>query len=84
MTHTTTTTSLSHVTEMGNSSKKFTSHSFSANDLPNHSSKSIHNKDVAKWSSADVQRWIKKQCKRYELKKATAEKFEMNGRIISI
>jgi beta-xylosidase len=80
MTRTTTTTSASHVTAMGNGNKKFTSHSSSAADLPNRSVRFANNKDVAKWSSVDVQHWIKKQCRKYELKRATAENFEMNGR----
>jgi hypothetical protein len=65
---------------MGNGNKKLSSHSFSADNLPDQSLKSTANKDVAKWSSTDVQHWIKKQCKKFELKKITAEKFEMNGR----
>jgi hypothetical protein len=65
---------------MGNGNKKLPLNSFSADNLPKYSSKSINNKDVAKWSSHDVQHWIKQQCKKFELKKATVEKFEMNGR----
>jgi hypothetical protein len=80
MTHTTTkTTSTSNAEAMGNGNKKYPSHSFSADDLSKRSSKSTNNKDVGKWSSSDVQHWIKQQCKKFELKKATAEKFEMNG-----
>lgn len=79
MTHATTTTFATHATAMGNSNKKFVSHSFSATDFSNHSLKSL-NKDVSKWSSTDVQNWIKKECKKYELKKSTVEKFQMNGK----
>ena len=78
--HTTTTDYISTATEMGNGNKKFSSYSVSADELnKHHSSKFINNKDVAKWSSDEVQHWIKHQCKKFELKKATAEKFAMNG-----
>lgn len=49
-----------------------------------HSSQVNPQKDVAKWSSDEVQHWIKHQCRKFELKKATAEKFEMNGRKTTI
>lgn len=75
------TTSVSNVSEMGNGHKKTTLNSFSADDLSKHSEQFSNNRDVAKWSSNEVQHWVKQQCKRYELKKATAEKFEMNGKI---
>jgi len=65
---------------MGNGNKKFTPQSSSADDLTKYSLKSTNNKDVAKWSSQDVQHWIKGQCKIYELKKIAVEKFEMNGK----
>ncbi|CAF1108606.1 unnamed protein product, partial [Didymodactylos carnosus] len=41
-------------------------------------------KDVENWSSHDVKRWIKVQCKKFELKKIISEKFEMNGRGLSL
>ena len=82
MRHTTTSASTANATEMGNGNKKLPSGSFSADDLSKHSSKSINSKDVAKWSSSDVQHWVKQECKKFELKKATVEKFEMNGRKI--
>jgi hypothetical protein len=80
MTHTTTHTSTPNAKEMGNGSQKLPSASYSADNLPKYSSKSTNTKDVAKWSSNDVQYWIKQQCKKFELKKATVEKFKMNGR----
>ena len=80
MTHTTTITSTSTASAMGNGNKKFTSSSFSADDLQKHSSKVTNNRDVAKWSSSDVNNWVKQQCKIFELKKITVEKFAMNGR----
>jgi hypothetical protein len=80
MTHTTTTTSASHARVMGNGNKKFKSQSPIVNDLSKHSLQSTNNKDVAKWSSDDVQDWIKRQCKIYELKKTVVAKFEMNGK----
>ncbi len=80
MTRTAEDTSTSNTTEMGNGNKKPPLNSFSADDLPKFSSKTINNKDVAKWSSDDVQHWVKQQCKKFELKKATVEKFEMNGK----
>ncbi len=66
---------------MGNGNKKFASNSFSPDGIPKDSLKVTNNKDVAKWSSAEVQRWIKEQCTIFELKKATAEKFKLNGKM---
>ena len=77
MTHATTTTSTAAA--MGNGNKKHVSNSLSAGDIYKHSLKVTDNKDVAKWSSSEVHQWIKEQCKRFDLKKATVEKFEMNG-----
>ncbi len=77
MTHATTATSTA--TAMGNVNKKNVSNSLSVGDLHKHSAKITDNKDVAKWSSTEVHYWIKEQCKRFELKKATIEKFQMNG-----
>lgn len=79
MTHATTTTSTSTATAMGNGNKKHILNSLSAGDLQKQPSKLLDQKDVAKWSSAEVKQWIKDQCKNFELKKATIEKFEMNG-----
>ena len=42
----------------------------------------IPNKDVTKWSSTDVQRWVEEQCRKFELMKATSEKFQMNGQAL--
>ena len=80
MTHTTTNTSTSDPIVMGSANKKLPTNSFSSDDLFKHSSKLTDEKDVTKWSSGDVQHWIKQQCKKFELKKATAEKFELNGK----
>lgn len=38
-------------------------------------------KEVTEWSSAEVQHWIEEQCQKFELKKATTEKFQLNGSI---
>jgi hypothetical protein len=85
MTHTTTTTtSTSTATAMGSGNRKSTLNSFSADDLQKHSSKLTNNKDVARWTSSEVHRWVKQQCKMFELRKATVEKFEMNGRMKKI
>jgi glutamyl/glutaminyl-tRNA synthetase len=81
MTHATTATSTSTATAMGNVNKKNVSNSLSVGDLHKHSAKITDNKDVAKWSSTEVHNWIKEQCKRFDLKKATVEKFQMNGEI---
>ena len=83
MSHKTTITSTSTTTAMGNGNKKPTSNSFSADNLSKHSLRNI-DKHVSKWSSTEVQHWIKQQCKKFELKKITAEKFEMNGRLDEI
>jgi hypothetical protein len=80
MTHSTTTTTTSTARAMGNGNKKSVSHSFSADHFKRDSSKFPNNTDVAKWSSTEVQRWLLEQCKQFELKKATAEKFQMNGK----
>lgn len=44
------------------------------------STSSSESKDVTKWSSVDVQQWVEAQSQKYELKKATSEKFQMNGK----
>ena len=44
------------------------------------SSTSSESKDVIKWASADVQQWVEAQSQKYELKKATSENFQMNGK----
>lgn len=54
--------------------------SLSTDDTGKVSEKFINSKEVSKWTSTDVQHWIKQQSKKFELKKATAEKFEMNGK----
>jgi hypothetical protein len=41
----------------------------------------LYDNDVTNWSSTDVQRWIEEQCQKFELKRATIEKFQMNGMI---
>ena len=54
--------------------------STSANDESNEKRMStVETTDVTKWSSADVLRWIEEQSQKFELKKATTEKFQMNG-----
>lgn len=40
---------------------------------------SIDGKDVTQWTSTEVQQWVEEQCQKFELKKATSEKFQMNG-----
>ena len=80
MTHTKANTYTADATTMGNGNKKFPNHSSSTGDMFKHSAQINQQKDVARWSSNEVQHWIKGQCKKFELKKATAEKFEMNGR----
>jgi hypothetical protein len=52
--------------------------SFSADNSPKQSA-DLNNKDVTQWSSAEVQHWVEEQCQKFELKKATTEKFQMNG-----
>lgn len=78
MTQTTTTDSSSTATAMGNGNKKMTANSFSADDLHKFTSRAP-NKPVSSWTSSEVQNWIKEQCKNFEFKKNTADKFEMNG-----
>ena len=84
MTQTKANSHTSDATAMGNGNKKSSHHAFATDDFAKHSSKFHHHKDVAKWTSDEVQQWIKGQCKKFELKKATAEKFEMNGRNVLI
>lgn len=52
----------------------------------NASEKPVHldEKNVTEWSSAEVKHWIEEQCQKFELKKATTEKFEMNGKRSSL
>ena len=76
-----TTTSTPNATAMGNGNKKGIANSLSVGDIDKNAPKSVDRKDVNKWSSIEVQHWIKDQCKKFELRKATAEKFEMNGKI---
>jgi len=77
----TTTTGESSASAMGNGHKKTAVNSFSADDLAKHAARNSNNHDVANWSSREVQNWVKQQCKKYDLKKTTLDKFEMNGRI---
>jgi hypothetical protein len=44
------------------------------------STSNSESKDVTNWSSVDVQQWVEAQSQKYELKKATSEKFQMNGK----
>ena len=37
-------------------------------------------KEVTKWTLSEVQQWTEEQCQKFELKKATSEQFQMNGR----
>ena len=76
----TTATSTPLGTAMGNGNKKGVSNSLSVGDIDKHPSRTLDRKEVIKWSSAEVQQWVKEQCRKFELKKATAEKFEMNGK----
>ena len=60
-------------------------HSAAASNSPSRenlekSNTSSESKDVTKWSSVDVQQWVEAQSQKYELKKATSEKFQMNGK----
>ncbi|UJR33229.1 hypothetical protein I4U23_020684 [Adineta vaga] len=81
---TTTTTSTPNAIAMGNGNKKGIANSLSVGDIDKHPSKSVDKKDVTKWSSIEVHQWIKEQCKRFELRKATVEKFEMNGQALAL
>lgn len=85
MTKTTTTasnTSSSNVA-MNNSNKPLTVNPSFVDNMEPSSSNPI-DKDITKWSSTDVQHWIEEQCQKFELKKATSEKFQMNGTLILI
>ena len=79
-TTTTTTTSPSIAEGMNNHDNGFATNVISSDNSQLLSS-NLNDKDVTKWSSVDVQRWIDEQCKTFELKRATTEKFQMNGRI---
>jgi hypothetical protein len=79
-TATTTTTSPSIAEGIDNHDSGFATNVISSDNLQLPSS-NLNDKDVTKWSSVDVQRWIDEQCKKFELKKATTEKFQLNGRI---
>ncbi|CAF4234969.1 unnamed protein product [Rotaria socialis] len=81
MTHTTTATSTSTASTMGNGNKKSNSSSFSSNDLHENSTK-VNSSDIIKWTLTEVQTWVKEQCKKFELKKSTAENFQMNGQAL--
>ena len=69
---------------MGNGNRKSAVTSLSSDEARKHSDRFINSAEVPKWTSTDVQHWIKHQCKKFELKKATAEKFELNGKTTSI
>ena len=44
----------------------------------------LNERTVTQWSSAEVKHWIEEQCQKFELKKATTEKFQMNGKLSSL
>lgn len=67
-------------TLMENANKTSLVKSSSADNVP-HQLTEINTKDVTKWSSTDVQRWVEDQCRKFELTKATSEKFQMNGNV---
>jgi hypothetical protein len=79
----TTTTSLPVATVMDDGSRVSTTNSSSAENLQQQSV-NLNDKDVTEWSSTDVQHWIEEQCQKFELKKATTEKFQMNGTVHNI
>ncbi|CAF4184912.1 unnamed protein product, partial [Adineta steineri] len=51
-------------------------------DNVQHQLSNLNDKDVTKWSSTEVQRWVEDQCRKFELTKATTEKFQMNGQAL--
>ncbi|CAF0748451.1 unnamed protein product [Rotaria sordida] len=83
MTNATTTTSTTNATAMGNGNKKAHANSLSADDLHKYSTKPT-TRDVSKWSSLEVQHWIRHQCKKFELNKAITEQFELNGQALML
>lgn len=79
MTQTTTTTASPSVASvMDDDNTASATNSFSA-DNSQEQSADLNSKDVTQWSSAEVQHWVEEQCQKFELKKATTEKFQMNG-----
>ncbi|UJR13956.1 hypothetical protein I4U23_000959 [Adineta vaga] len=66
---------------MENDSKSAVVRSSSADNISKQLPK-LPNKDVTKWSSTDVQHWVEDQCRKFELTRATSEKFQMNGQAL--
>lgn len=67
-------------TKMGNGHKKPLETSVSAHEIHRRTGRPIKTSiDVSKWTSNEVQNWIKEQCRVFELKRNTVDKFEMNG-----
>ncbi|CAF2146116.1 unnamed protein product [Rotaria magnacalcarata] len=83
MTHTTSAASTSTASTMGNGNKKSTSNSFLSDDLHENSTK-VNGSVIIKWTLTEVQTWVKEQCKKFELKKTTAENFQMNGQALML
>jgi len=83
LTRTTTNTLRCVATVMENGYRASLIKSLSADNLQRHSA-NLNDKDVTKWTSSDVQYWLEEQCRKFELKKATTEKFQMNGTINNI
>ncbi|CAF3871882.1 unnamed protein product, partial [Rotaria magnacalcarata] len=77
-----TTTTASPVAEVMNDNSRISAIDSSSIDTIQQSLSHIRDKDVPKWSSIDVQQWIEEQCQQFELKKATKEKFQMNGQAL--
>jgi hypothetical protein len=80
ITQTTTNTSPSIISVMDNDNTVSATNSTSVEDLQEQSL-NLNKKDVTKWSSVEVQHWIEEQCQKFELKKATTEKFQLNGTV---
>lgn len=76
----TATTATPSVSEVMNDSNRPSATSFSTAENTQESSSDFKDKDVTKWTSIEVQTWVEEQCKQFELKKATTEKFQMNGK----
>ncbi|CAF3142087.1 unnamed protein product [Rotaria socialis] len=81
-TTTITTTTASPVAEVMNDHSRISAIDSSSIDNIQQSLSNLRDKDVTKWSSIDVQQWIEEQCQQFELKKATKEKFQMNGQAL--
>ena len=76
-------TTLSVDVATDSSNEEFATNSSSVNNVQQTAS-NLKDNDVTKWSSTDVQHWIEEQCQKFELKKTTAEKFQMNGKIFPL